>query len=385
VKELKLLKFIKEHNNWEELLTNEPYNLKVSRDNGYIMFKYNQLCSDFSIPEVKEARGIIFRESDWKCVCHAFDKFMNAEEPNSDLNKIDWNTASVQQKVDGSIMKVWYDNGWNISTNGVIDAFKAPLECEDKNLDSYGKLFIECLHKMGIDEHDFFESLCSLGTYIFEMVSPYNRVVIDYNEFKLYLLGIRDNETNQEFFVDRINMHGVDGVLEKLWEMIPIPQRYSLSSYNDVVKAAEALNADENNITDEGFVVCDGNFTRVKIKSFTYVKAHRLGNGGVVSDKKLIDLILQNETDEFLVYVPTCIERINKLKTNMKLFKLRMEMLIHELQPETFNTRKEYAEKVKTYPQRYQQFLFRYDTLEDTFARLTPSKWQRILELEGEL
>ena len=86
---LNLEKFIKEHPNWEELLTTDPYNLKVSRDDGYIMFKYNQLCSDFSLSEVKEARGIIFREADWKCVCHPFDKFMNAGEANSDLDKLD--------------------------------------------------------------------------------------------------------------------------------------------------------------------------------------------------------------------------------------------------------------------------------------------------------
>ena len=61
---LKLLEFILNHNNWEELLTKDPYNLKINRDNGYIIFKYNQLCSDFSLPEVREARGIIFRESD---------------------------------------------------------------------------------------------------------------------------------------------------------------------------------------------------------------------------------------------------------------------------------------------------------------------------------
>lgn len=379
MKELKLLKFIKEHNNWEELLTKDPYNLKISRDNGYIMFKYNQLSSDFSIPEVKEARGIIFRESDWKCVCHAFDKFMNAEEPNSDLDKIDWNTASVQEKIDGSLIKVWYDNGWNISTNGVIDAFKAPLECEDKNLDSYGKLFIECLHKMGIDEHEFFGSLCDLGTYIFEMVSPYNRVVIDYNEFKLYLLGIRDNLSGQEFFVDRINMHGVDGVLETLWDMFPTPKRYKLTSYEDVVKAANELNPN-NDILNEGFVVCDDNFNRVKVKSFVYVKAHRLGNGGVVSDLKLIDLVLQGEEDEFLAYVPSCTERVNKIKTNMLLFRLKIKFIIKELKPETYNSRKEYAEVVKTYPKHYQQFLFRYDKLDDTFNRLMPSKWKQILE-----
>ena len=38
---LELRDFILSHNNWEELLTAEPYYLKISRDDGYIMFKYN--------------------------------------------------------------------------------------------------------------------------------------------------------------------------------------------------------------------------------------------------------------------------------------------------------------------------------------------------------
>ena len=45
---MKLLDYIKSHNDWEELLSHDPYNLKISRDNGYIMFKYDQIASDFS-------------------------------------------------------------------------------------------------------------------------------------------------------------------------------------------------------------------------------------------------------------------------------------------------------------------------------------------------
>ena len=122
---LELREFILSHDNWEELLTAEPYYLKISRDDEYIMFKYNQVFSDFNIPLVREARGIIFRESDWECVCHPFDKFGNYGE--SYCPEIDWKTTSVQEKVDGSLIKFWYDNGWHISTNGTIDAFKANL------------------------------------------------------------------------------------------------------------------------------------------------------------------------------------------------------------------------------------------------------------------
>ena len=55
MKQLKLIEFIKDHNNWEELLQQEPYCLKIKRDNNYIIFNYNQIMSDFSNSIVKEA------------------------------------------------------------------------------------------------------------------------------------------------------------------------------------------------------------------------------------------------------------------------------------------------------------------------------------------
>ena len=86
--ELKILKFVKNNENWEELLSQDPYNLIITRDNGYIMFKYDQIKSDFSLDIVKEARGIIFREKDFKVVCFPFIKFFNVEEPYAD--DINW-------------------------------------------------------------------------------------------------------------------------------------------------------------------------------------------------------------------------------------------------------------------------------------------------------
>lgn len=39
-----LLEFIQDNpNDWEEKLSSDPYNLKISRDGQYVMFKYNQL------------------------------------------------------------------------------------------------------------------------------------------------------------------------------------------------------------------------------------------------------------------------------------------------------------------------------------------------------
>lgn len=364
---LLLKEFILNNENWEELLSNAPYYLKISRDEGYIMFKYNQLSSDFINPIVREARGIIFREADWTCVCHPFDKFGNYGE--SYCPEINWDNCSVQEKIDGSLMKVWYDNGWHISTNGLIDAFKAPLECADKNLDSYGKLFLYCLNKMGIDEHKLFNSLDRHFCYMFEMISPYNRVVIDYKEHKLYYLGCRNMVSDKEHTPFELNIFKGE---------FPSPKIYNLHTLKEVQEAAKALPWDE-----EGYVVCDNNFNRVKIKSPEYVLAHKSRTNGNVSVLRLIELIITNETTEFLIYASDYIEKINMLENSMNNFKNKVRNAIAEIDPEKYESRKDFAEKVKTYPSYLQGFIFRYDKLEDTFARLVPSQWKKILETEG--
>ena len=61
---LKLIEFINTHSNWEELLTKKPYNLKITRDGDNVIFKYNQIASDFSNEIVKESRGIILQQNE---------------------------------------------------------------------------------------------------------------------------------------------------------------------------------------------------------------------------------------------------------------------------------------------------------------------------------
>ena len=40
---LKTQEFILAHENWRELLAAAPYNLKISEDDGFVLFKYNQI------------------------------------------------------------------------------------------------------------------------------------------------------------------------------------------------------------------------------------------------------------------------------------------------------------------------------------------------------
>lgn len=103
---LELRDFILSHDNWEKLLSEPPYSLKIHRSNGLILFKYNQLSSDFNLEIVREARGIIFKEDTWECVCHAFNKFGNYLE--SYAPDIDWSHCRASEKIDGSLIKLYW-------------------------------------------------------------------------------------------------------------------------------------------------------------------------------------------------------------------------------------------------------------------------------------
>ena len=339
---IELRDFILSHDNWEELLTAEPYHLKISRDGEYIMFKYNQVFSDFNIPLVREARGIIFRESDWECVCHPFNKFGNYGE--SYCPDINWETASVQEKVDGSLIKCWNDNGWHISTNGTIDAFKTNLN--DIKYQNFGQLVLDAIRNVFPNEHDFFNMLDPKCTYMFELVSPYNRVVIPYEEVKLYFLGIRDMNDGDEWNPEESDLS----------MFFSIPKRYSLHSLEDVQKAANTLSWNE-----EGYVVCDADFNRVKIKSPSYVMAHYARNNNTINTERLVQIVLNREQEEFLIYASDYADELHDVENTMKAIANNsvesMKVLFGASYE--FANRGDYAREVAKYPVYMKDFLFR--------------------------
>src|SRR5438045_764436 len=87
-----------------------------------VLLKYSQIDSPMGERIVQECRGCILDESkNWECVSRGFDKFFNYGEVHAAA--IDWGTAVVQEKVDGSlIMLYWYDEAWQVATSGTPDA-----------------------------------------------------------------------------------------------------------------------------------------------------------------------------------------------------------------------------------------------------------------------
>lgn len=280
---LVLLNFIKNHQDWKELLQQPPYNLSIKEDGGYVILKYNQINSDFSQPLVKEARGIILDAATLVPVCVPFFKFFNyGEQYAADL---DWDSAQITEKIDGSLIKLWWDKGtWHWSTNGTIDAAKAEVKqsvfVTEPNL-TFLKLIQEADNYNQID----YSSLSVDYTYMFELVSPKNQIVLPYAETSLYYLGARDNYTFEEV---------------KLDIGIKKPRSFDFSTLDQCIAATQS-----NLFKDkEGMVAKDKYGNRVKIKTEDYFLKHKLANNGEVNGGALLQLIKINDYEELLSYFP---------------------------------------------------------------------------------
>jgi len=326
MKKLAIQWFIEQHSDWEKLLQEKPYCITISRDVVFgkklIMFKYSQIDSDFKIELVRECRGLVLDEETLEPVCIPFFKFGNYGE--SYCPKIDWSSCWVGEKLDGSLIKiVKLSDKLLISTNGTIDAFKAPIAeqigCTAK---SFGDLVVEALFKeyqvnmdkigkSTVDDEvvapiEWLASLLDEGkTYMFELTSPFNKVVVTWHETRLNFLGVRDNLTFQEtYFSDH-----------RLKDCFNTPKVFPLKSIDECIAAAEKL--DCNN---EGYVVCDKNFNRVKVKSPTYVALHHIKNNNVLSFVRGVEIVRKNELEEILTYFPEFAEHLNKIKEDYDAF-----------------------------------------------------------------
>ena len=288
---LNIVKFIIEHpHDWEALLTSPPYSLSIKRKDTRILFKYSQIESDFSLDIVKEARGLILEDKTWKVICYPFNKFFNFGEEYAD--NIDWESAVVETKEDGSLIKIYfYNDEWKIATNGTIDAEDAELQSGPYK--NFRQLFDAAAEKCHFD----FSKLNRYFTYCCEICSEFNIIICPQSEIRLIHIGTRNNRTFQEVEADI---------------GIPHPQRYALSSLEDCIAMAKTFD-----FTKEGFVVKDKNYNRIKVKSEDYVRVHRLANNGSMTEERAIELIRENELDEFFTYFPHYKEYIGRIKAKI--------------------------------------------------------------------
>lgn len=269
------------NDNWREVM--ESKKIRIYEYDNYVLLSYG-IGPNFNDPIVKEARGIILDKETLNVVCWPFNKFGKYDDYYAD--DIDWSTARVQEKIDGSIIKLWYDaraNVWRFSSNTQI--YLENAKCSDTITSLYDELKRATNYK-DLEELINNDKLNKTYTYIFELVGPDNRMVINYHESKIYHIGTRNNISGQEYNI------GIG---------IAKPKTYLLTSLDKCIDCIDLLNRYSDNsigiCSYEGFVVVDANFHRIKIKAPVYSMLHNIATGSKKSKRILLELIDSNRLD----------------------------------------------------------------------------------------
>lgn len=284
---MKVIEFIKQ--NGFNALT-EQLGISVKFVDDLVLLNYNQIDSPKTDPIVIECRSLILNRETLEVVSRGFDRFFNLGEAQNVMPVIDWSRAKLFDKVDGSLIKIYHHNDkWNISTRGTAYA--------ESDCMGYGITFKELVLKaLDCEDDAEFQKRCKKAlmwefyTYIFELTSVENRVVKRYEGYKLHYLSARSNLTGKYY------TESEEAVAVRIGATT-IGQ-YSFASEAECVRTAAHLKD-----LDEGYVLYQDGVPICKIKSPAYVAVHHIRGEGL-NPKRISQLVLSGESDEYLSYFP---------------------------------------------------------------------------------
>jgi T4 RnlA family RNA ligase len=185
-----------------------------------------------------QCRGLIL-DKNYNVVARPFEKFFNLGEQVNQL--IPDEPFEVFEKMDGSLGILYFWEGkWCMATRGSFRSRQA-MQAEKILQTKYaGEV----------------EKLNEAYTYLFEIIYPSNRIVVDYNDTEdLVLLAVVDTQTGEELQCEELDFT-------------------KPAVYNGIKDIHQLKCLDEHN--KEGFVVRFRSGLRYKIKFSDYLRIHKI-------------------------------------------------------------------------------------------------------------
>lgn len=298
---LKIQEFIKKFPTIEEanFFLKEKLYLKIKKDlllhsdcvpDTVFIYNYDMTKTPKTDPIAMEARGLILDKSN-NIISMSFPRFFNYGEDGA--AKIDWESARAETKFDGTLIVIYSHNeDWYIQTrqrprgNGNV--------AQISDLTYYTAVEEVLLKKTKTkDAFKFFRRGASTHCFVFEFISPFNRIVTPYEKTDLVLLTVIDKYCEKELSFDAVNEFAL------LFKF----KRPSIYSVNDILEVNTYL--DTLDSLDEGFVIVDKHNNRMKIKNKEYLAVAKAVNAGQdLTLKHFAAIALKGDADEIIVHFP---------------------------------------------------------------------------------
>lgn len=324
---------------------------------------YDSILSKNTNPVSTQCRGMVvapvepnkfFKANDWKDVvvgdlsvmAWPMTRFYNFGDPAcADINWSD-SQLRVYEKLDGTCIICYWDytqRKWCAATRSVPEA-DLPIFADHMEIGNmtFSQLFTRALIETreelsgpltwkpkGIDE---IIHLNKEVTYVFELVSPFNQIVVSYPAPRVYLLAARHTATAKEIPIEEIRLQHVRR--PKTW---PLKDAVSISAFVNSTDPKEL----------EGAVVCDSQFNRVKIKSMAYVLAHKSKDVITSSPRNALEAIILEKIDDVIPIVPKEIgEKMLKMQLAYAQYCKNVDDNFVKFYAEAGGNRRRFAEQV---------------------------------------
>ena len=291
-------------------------NINVSENNEFYLYNYNK---NVLVPRdddiIMFCRGLVLDKNGLQ-YNFPFKRFFNAHE--KECFAIDWESAEILEKLDGSMISVWYTGSeWEVTTRGSFYP-------NEDNLN-----FKEVFKRLFNNFSELMKGYC----YMFELISSENRIVTKYYKERVVLIGARDLFEKEE-----LNQYELDIVADNL--DVYRPKRYKATNVEECRKLFEEIKDDE-----EGFVIVDKNFNRMKLKQESYLKMSRIIN---LKGQDILDYITgKSEIDEDFSDMDDLTKRINEIKKMYEEFKTITKKTYDRLK--NIDSQREFAKRALRY------------------------------------
>ena len=265
--------------------------------------------------ETLSCRGLVL-DSLGNVVARPFKKFFNLSEVEGEIPDLPF---EVFEKMDGSLgIFFWYNGNPIFASRGSFTSDQSKVGWEILK---------------GMD----YENLKRGVTYLFEIIYPENRIVVDYGDTeKLVLLGAIETSTGEE-----IPYSGIGENLEKFELVRKWSNKKSISEL-----------AKENDLIREGYVLRFSNGYRIKVKFEEYCRLHKIitnvSNIDIwekLKDGLPLNEILDKVPDEFYGWVKNT---ENRLREEFQDTLGDSEKILYSIKKKLGDSeRKVYAEEIK--------------------------------------
>lgn len=350
-----------------------------ARVDGYkFSVNYDQIEAKDADPLAQECRGLVLGTKDGRTptddevigetviLARPMDRFFNLGQGSCASVDFASDDTVIYEKLDGTLCIIYFDprkqdpksapgNGggrWCIATRSVCEA---NLLIDGVGDYTFASLFRDAFETVsGVDFDKRMENMPRCLTFCFELMTPYNTVVVKHSAKKVALLATRWNASGQEAPSD--TLLEIASALR-----VPVAPSHRFNSSEAVVAFVNSREASEGKgVENEGVVVAQylpetGKVLRCKIKSAAYLMASRVKSSIGASPRNLMELILLEQVDDVLplltdIQVAAVEAMRGDLRAYLHNFDLKLEKIKEEVEAlgpmSDHNHRKSFARAV---------------------------------------